>query len=411
MSTERIDLDYGLRVSGKVNNVPGVRRISQATSKISPLGRYLERKLDAAGVIPPNQETRRTLVENWIALAPRVVYDKMRSLRVITETTADSPQITAETFGSGITKLSTKEQGKTLTMFVSPPDHIPFSYRPVNFLPHDDDRVPVSASLSYLAKRSKILPDLPPLLISSGWNGLVLNASRIDLFSRDKQSAKDHLPRYINDINISLNTRYDATDFSIDDFFSKISQEQGDIRHKLGVTSPLYPTQEAHWIVTRKDGTWDVMSRSDLRTNDTAGFRDSLASVSSLLGYIDEKTYANDQPSSIDATLNTVVFFEIDGQRRIGSFHGNFHTHAKNMYSLARKFIKTNYPDAEKIAIGIIDGGGSSGAVVKKSENAIDTSTLPSIHVSHEIPMYMGLVPLSTVKKQLDRDLVGSSVN
>lgn len=404
MEGNPVPIEYKLSFKGGTSGKPGIKFASNIVGRIPPVERRLESKLDEkfpdlAGPV------REALTEHTVGLGIRYIHDKIHSPKREEEIKNENiSSVEIKGFASGVTKLTSKVQlehgRKRATCFIDPAGFVPFSFRPMDIIPHSETSIPVSASLLYLAKHANKV-DIPAVhMTSAGWNGLVACADRIDLLPNDKDTADEALQDHINKTTVSLDTRYDFPYLSIDKFFQKIKTPMED---KTAIRSPQYPPQDGHWLVTLTDGTFAVQSLTQLREQDTPEFRKTIASVSSMLAYVYDDVSPNPEATSELQIVNALVFFELNGQKRIGSLHAGFKTSADNMFILAKGMLSQRYPEAKKIAIGVIDGGGASGAIVQKNEDGnrkkMDTSTIPYLPTRHEVPMYIGMIPSTMVQQ------------
>lgn len=397
---------YQLNVTGGLTGKLGVKTVSGLVGHIWPVTRLIERNLDQR--FPQLQgPSRHALQDHAVGLAARMVYDKLHHAKTTELLESDMlAPVKSEVFPSSVTKLTATiaHDGiyKKATCFVDPVGYVPFSFRPIDLIPHDETKLPVSASLSYLARKSDDLSVIH--MTSSGWSGLTACADRIDLQPSNGVPATALFRNHLDATTVSLDTRADFPYFSIDDFFERISLPHED---DTPIVSPQFRPQEAHWLVTKKDGSFAVQSRSQLQAQNEMHplFKNTIASISSLLAYVDEAIVTKSQEYTASSQIvNALVLFDLDGEKRIGSLHAGFQTNAVSMFTLAKTMIEQHYPHAQNIAIGVIDGGGSSGAIVKTRSDLttkrMDTSTLPLLPSRHEIAMFTGMIPSDLVSNK-----------
>lgn len=405
-------LAYHLETIGPVSNklVPRSSTISRASAKFPLARRGIDWMLGQHFKISANDEVWQAYRENWLNFATRVIsepLDRPKHYESVSDYSI-SPS-TKKVLKSGVTKVTAKLEKEKVTCFVAPKDFVPFSLRTMDILPNKDESIPVSATLRYIAKKSKNSEQFPAIqMTSAGWNYMTLFSDVVYLSSLDEYPAQHHVSRHLRDTIVSIDTRSDAQYFTVDDFFDIFYNSPRDF--DVNGATPLVPGKEAHWLVTNKDGNMDVLSTSDIRAADVDrdAFKSKIASIASTVGYVDQEIAQEPLGEGADVQLvNAVVLFNQDGEQRVGSIHAQFDSNAIGMYTLANKMITEQFPGAENIAVCIMDGGGSSGAIVQKKKNwqrgrknTFEKSTLPPKAVSHEVPVYTAMVPAEYVRKR-----------
>lgn len=358
----------------------------------------------------PNQEVWRAHQENWLNFGVRVIggYLGIDNVDAKVDMLSSEPlsSFATQELLSGVTKITAQAEKRELTCFIAPPGTVPYSLRAMDIFPKIGEDIPVSASLREIAKSWEIEQTVPALaLTAAGWARTVLFGDEIYLKTLDGDSTEEHVKQHIKETAMSIDTRSNATYFTLDDFFAMLDNPPLVNVPKVDNTTktPYLPGMEAHWLVTDKNGIMQVMSASELRfANQRHNLRETVSSIASIVGYVDDTIVANyaQYENLLTQRVNAVVLFGLDGEQRIGSIHGEIETNVLNMHELAKRMICAQYPEAEDIAIGVLDGGGSSGAIVldrKEQQVSFDVSTLPGLVETHEIPTYIAFVPKNFV--------------
>lgn len=351
----------------------------------------------------PNAEVIDGYRENWLSFGVRTVANPLdRPKRMKTVSDASFSSFRSWKLESGVTKITTSIEKVKVTAFVLPSDFVPYSFRAMDIFPDRDNQVAVSATLRKIASTFSIRQEFPIIaMTAAGLNRMVIFGDVVYVKSPDEGPVDAHVRTHIQETSVGIDTRFGARYLNVSDFFNILHNTNGE--NNPITKTPYLPGNDSHWLVTRADGSYQAMSTTGLRVADqTIGFRETIASICSTLAFLD-KTIADQFDTAEDlpdTSVNSIVLFTLDGKRRISTIHGLIETNAINMYKLAKSLIENQYPDAEGIEVGMVDGGGSAGAIVQTGKNwmnvgprSFDLSTLPLWALEHEIPMYTAFVP------------------
>lgn len=358
----------------------------------------------------PNAEVVRGYKDNWLSFGVRTAANPMdRPKRIKTISPESFSSFHTEVFDSGVSKIITQVEGKKVTTFVMPSDFVPYSFRAMDLFPNRGEQVAVSATLRKIASSARRRQEFPIIaMTAAGLNRMVIFGDVVYVKSLDGSPVETNVRRHIKETTVGIDTRQGAEYLTMSDFFDVLHNTVGE---KNTITkAPYIPGLDAHWLVTRVDGSFIGMSTNELRMADQrSGFRETIASICSTLAYVN-KTIAEEYDSHKDlpdTLVNSVVMFTLNGERRLSIINGLIDSNAIINYRLSKYIIENQYADAQEIEVAIVDGGGSAGAIVQKGKNwrnsephTFDISTLPLWALEHEIPMYIGFVPKSFVTEK-----------
>lgn len=397
----------------------GGRYISKFSSRpLRPLVDFLlmHKPTSAPTNRAPNAEVFQCYEDNWLNFGVRTaaqLLDRPKKLEEIDDGTFSS--IKSRELKSGVTKVTSRVKGRKVSAFLAPPHFVPYSFRTMDLFPDKDEHVAVSASLRKIAKTARRSSEFPAIaMTAASWNSMVIHGDIVYLKSLDSRPVEEHVRRHIKETAVGIDTRSGDRYFTFDDFFDTLYNQSIPAGETDRTTkTPLLPGMDAYWLVTKNDGNIRVMSATELKSADEgqSNFKNTIASITSTTAFVNETVadkYANRKDLPVQL-VNAVVLFTVNGERRIGSVHGTINANAITVYKIAKHMIDDQFPKAEDIEVGVIDGGGSAGAIVQKRKNWMNTqptgrrfdrSTLPLWAIEHEIPVYTGFVPQKFVTEK-----------